>query len=94
VLLSEWVFHRDGEAIGDFRKAWETACQEAGVAGLHFHDLRRSAARNMDRTGRVSSAVAMKITGHVTDSMWRRYRIVDEHDIERALTVTQEYVSQ
>jgi len=36
----------------------------------------------------------MKITGHATDSMWRRYRIVDEDDIERALTVTREYVSQ
>ncbi len=48
----------------------------------------------MDRTGRVSSTVAMKITGHATDSMWRRYRIVDEDDIERAVTVTQEYVSQ
>ena len=25
---------------------------------------------------------------------WRRYRIVDEDDIERALTATQNYVSQ
>jgi integrase len=85
---------RIGWLSGDFRKAWETACKETGVAGLHFHDLRRSAARNMDRTGRVSSAVAMKITGHATDSMWRRYRIVDEDDVERALTVIQEYVSR
>jgi len=94
VSLSEWVFHRSGRPIGDFRKAWETACDNAGVPGLHFHDLRRSAARNMDRTGRVSPAVAMKITGHATDSMWRRYRIVDEDDIERALRATEEYVTQ
>jgi hypothetical protein len=25
-VLSAWVFHRDGEPVGDFRKAWQTAC--------------------------------------------------------------------
>jgi hypothetical protein len=38
----------------------------------------------------VTQAVAMKITGHKTDSVYRRYRIVDEADIERALEKTQE----
>lgn len=92
--VSEFVFHRDGRPIGDFRKAWATACDEAGMPGLLFHDFRRSAARNMDRSGRVRPTVAMRITGHETDSMWKRYRIVDEDDIEQALTATQEYVSQ
>jgi hypothetical protein len=36
----------------------------------------------------------MKITGHKTDSVYRRYRIVDESDIERALTKTQESIRQ
>ena len=27
-----WVFHRDGEPIKDFRKAWRTACLGAGLA--------------------------------------------------------------
>jgi hypothetical protein len=48
----------------------------------------------MDRSGQVRPTVAMRITGHETDSMWERYRIVDEDDIERALTATQAYVSQ
>jgi len=34
----------------------------------------------------------MKITGHETDAMWRRYSIVDEDDIEQALSVVQAYV--
>jgi len=93
VFLSEFVFHRDGRPIGDFRKAWATAIEQAGLPGLLFHDFRRSAARNLRRAG-VGPDVAMKITGHETDSMWRRYSVVKEDDIEAALTVTQRYVAQ
>ena len=28
-----FVFHREGEPIGDFRKAWSNACKAAGWAG-------------------------------------------------------------
>jgi integrase len=34
VMLAAWVFHRDGEAVGDFRKAWATACVIAGIGKL------------------------------------------------------------
>ncbi len=88
--ISPWVFHRQGRPIVDFRDAWTDACEAAKVLGLLFHDLRRSAVRNMDKSGHVTQAVAMKITGHKTDSVYRRYRIVDEADIERALEKTQE----
>lgn len=36
----------------------------------------------------------MKITGHETDSMWRRYSIVDEDDIEQALKAAEQYISE
>jgi integrase len=89
--LSPLVFHRDGEPPGDFRKAWATACEKAGVAGRLFHDLRRSAVRNMIRAG-VSQPVAMKISGHRTAAIFRRYDITTEADIREAMRKTQAHV--
>ncbi|MBZ5668022.1 MAG: site-specific integrase, partial [Acidobacteriia bacterium] len=77
------VFHRNGTPIKEFRGAWKAACQLAGVPDLKFHDLRRTAVRNMRRMG-VSQVVRMRITGHRTDSMERRYNIVDIEDIKSA----------
>jgi integrase len=91
--LAELVFHRHGRAVANIKRPWKEACQAAGVAGTLFHDLRRSAVRNMDRA-RVTQSVAMAITGHKTTSIYRRYRIVDEADIGEALALTQASVRQ
>jgi integrase len=77
------VFHRRGRPIRSFRRSWRKACEKAGVPGLLFHDLRRSAVRNMERAG-VPRSVAMKLTGHKTESIYRRYAIVSESDLRAA----------
>ena len=90
--FAEFVFHDKGEPIGDFRKAWATACKAANIDHRLFHDLRRTASRNMIAAG-VPQAVAMKITGHRTDSMFRRYAIVNEGQKREALAKTQQYLA-
>jgi integrase len=89
VMLYDLIFHRAGKPIREFRKSWARACKKAGIRRL-FHDLRRSAVRDMTRAG-VSEKVAMSISGHKTIAIFKRYDIVDESDRREALRRTQEY---
>jgi len=41
------------------------------------HDFRRTAVRNLERAG-VPRSAAMKMVGHKTEAMYRRYAIADE----------------
>ena len=84
-------FRDDGSPVQDFKKAWASACQAAGVAGRLFHDLRRSGIRNMTRAG-VSRKVATAISGHRTEAIYARYDIPDEEDLKDAVIKTQAYV--
>ena len=72
-----WVFHRSGMRIKSFRRARVTACKKAGIPERVPHDFRRTAVRNLERAG-VPRSTAMKMVGHRTESIYRRYAIVDE----------------
>jgi integrase len=84
----ERVFHRNGVPFKEFRRSWQKACDASGVPALKFHDLRRTAVRNMRRAG-VPQVVRIRISGHRTDSMERRYNIVDVDDIRAAKELMQ-----
>ncbi len=89
---AEWVFVGPNGRIKDFRYAWKKACKNAGVK-YHFHDLRRTAARNLIRAG-VSQRVAQEITGHLTASVFDRYNIVSDTDLKDAVLKQQNYLNQ
>jgi integrase len=78
------VFHRSGREIKDFRHVWEQACQRAGLPGRLVHDFRRTAVRNLERAG-VPRSVAMKLTGHKTETVYRRYAIVSPADLKEGV---------
>jgi integrase len=81
--LCPFVFQRNGKRIPSFRKAWIAACKLAGCPGRIPHDFRRTAVRNLERAG-VSRSVAMKLTGHKTENVYRRYAIVSSGDLADA----------
>lgn len=89
-----WVFHgAHGRPVDNHLYGWKEACERAGLSGLLFHDLRRSAVRNMKRAG-IQDVEAMRISGHRTRAIFDRYNIVDEADLVSAGKRLEEYAQR
>ena len=78
-----WLIQHEGERVQSFRKAWATACKAASTPSTLFHDLRRVACTNMVDAG-ISIPDAMAISGHKTDSVFRRYVIANQKRLQES----------
>ena len=93
-----WVFHHEGRQVRTYRRRWTAAIDAAAhegegtlrqvvrpqLLGRIVHDLRRTAVRNFERAG-VPRSVGMKLTGHLTESVYNRYAIVSESDLREGV---------
>ena len=62
------------------QKVWKRSLEKAGIKGACFHDLRHDFVTRAMRGGNAAHIV-MKQVGHKTDSMLRRYQLIDERDL-------------
>ena len=70
---------------------WNGYCKLAGVPGLHFRDLRRTALTNMIDAG-IPEKVAMEVSGHVTRKTFERDHIVSDRNIREVATRMEDYL--
>jgi integrase len=87
-----YVFTRNGHRIKSIREIFSRVCREAGLTDVVFHTLRHTATTNLRRSG-VDALTAMKITGHKTMAVFKRYNTIDEPDLSAAQERVDAYIN-
>ncbi|HVG30826.1 MAG TPA: site-specific integrase [Pyrinomonadaceae bacterium] len=88
---SEYVFAnpQTGRAYTELRRPFDSACREAGVKGLRWHDLRHTFGTRLAEAGHSEATIA-ELMGHSDPKTTRRYT----HGTERAKRAAVEATSR
>ena len=92
------VFLYKGKPWKNPRTAFAAACRRAGITcgrkggGLTIHDFRHTASTNLRRAG-VDTMTAMKIVGHRSEQMHRRYNTIEPADLHAAADKLHRYAA-
>jgi len=77
------VFLVKGKSVQSIKTAFNAACRRAGIEDFRFHDFRHTAVTNMRRAG-IDHLTIMRITGHKTMEVFKRYNSFLEGDLRDA----------
>ena len=84
---SPWVFtHPDGKRIASIKKSFRSACERAGIADFHPHDLRHTCAAWLVSAG-VPLTEVRDLLGHSTIRMTERYAHLAPERVRAAVEV-------
>jgi integrase len=90
---SRHVFTYEGKPLQRISRSFKTALKDACIRDFRFHDLRHCASTNLRRAG-VDTATAMKIVGHKSGKMWKRYNAIEERDLTQAAQKVHKYLQE
>jgi integrase len=77
------VFLVNGKSVSSIKTAFNAAFRRAKIEGFRFHDFRHTAVTNMRRAG-IDHLTIMRITGHKTLEVFKRYNSFLESDLKDA----------
>jgi integrase len=78
-----YAFTRNGQRVKSIKRVFVRLRQQTGITNTVFHDFGHTATTNLRRAG-VDALTAMKITGHKTMAVFKRYNTIDEQDLKVA----------
>ena len=79
------VFTMEGRPLTEIKKSFRTACKEAGIEGLTFHDLRHTCINNWRLKGHDFFRI-MAASGHKTMEVFKRYNTVTEEEVKKLVS--------
>jgi len=91
-LQEDHVFLVKGQSVSSIQTAFNAACRRASIQNFRFHDFRHTAVTNMRRAG-IDHLTIMRITGHKTMDVFKRYNSFHQEDLREAASRFNTYLT-